>query len=257
MGHEHAFRPLSGAGVFERLARDAQGSSSLGEFRVEMLKVLLRDLGGDSAAVLEPPGKNATRAEIQSRTAALGSSADYEDRYLRDKDRYDRSIPDLMRAIRTSGAVIDTEVYGTRQRARLALYAEVLLPQGTSSILAAAASWRGRPTALIVLKRHGRGTRFGSRESAALLGILPALGLADAGFQYSLQSSPGIARPLSPREAQVGELACKGMTNVEIASVLGTSRETVKKQLRSVFEKAGVTNRTALASRWSRSWLQG
>src|SRR5260221_2201549 len=148
MGHEHAFRPLSGAGVFERLARDAQGSSSLGEFRVEMLKVLLRDLGGDSAAVLEPPGKNATRAEIQSRTAALGSSADYEDRYLRDKDRYDRSIPDLMRAIRTSGAVIDNEVYGTRPRARLARYAHVLLPQGTSSILAAAASWRGRPTAL-------------------------------------------------------------------------------------------------------------
>ncbi|MBI3666950.1 MAG: helix-turn-helix transcriptional regulator [Acidobacteria bacterium] len=51
---------------------------------------------------------------------------------------------------------------------------------------------------------------------------------------------------LSPRERQVTTLVARGMTNREVAASLGISRNTLKNQLRSVFEKLGVRNRLEL-----------
>lgn len=45
----------------------------------------------------------------------------------------------------------------------------------------------------------------------------------------------------------MAHLVGRGMRNAEVAALLGTSCETVKKQLRSVMEKVGVSNRTELA----------
>ena len=42
-------------------------------------------------------------------------------------------------------------------------------------------------------------------------------------------------------------LVCKGMRNREIAMLIGTSCETVKKQVHSVFTNVGVSNRAELA----------
>ena len=54
-------------------------------------------------------------------------------------------------------------------------------------------------------------------------------------------------RPLGSREAEVALLVCKGLRNREIAMLFGTSSETVKKQVRSLFAKLGVSNRAELA----------
>ena len=194
----------------------------------------------------------------RTRIGAFGPSASYADQFAANRSRYAKSLARYYRAFQ-HGPVIDTEVYEHRERRRLAVYVELFLPQGASSILASSVSYRGRPVGVIVLKRHGRSTRFHARDVEALGGLLPAIGLADAGFQYSLAATPtGAPRCanwslLSPREMQVAQLVSRGMRNGEIAALLGTSCETVKKQLRSAIDKVDASNRTELAMLWTAS----
>ncbi len=51
---------------------------------------------------------------------------------------------------------------------------------------------------------------------------------------------------LSPRQRDVADLAARGLSNPEIADVLAISENTVKKRLKEVFLRIGVTNRTEL-----------
>ena len=52
---------------------------------------------------------------------------------------------------------------------------------------------------------------------------------------------------LTEREKEVLRLVCDGLTNAEIASSLHVSRETVKSELKRIFRKIGVGNRTQAA----------
>jgi len=59
---------------------------------------------------------------------------------------------------------------------------------------------------------------------------------------------PERPRPnLTEREKQILRLVCDGMTNAEIASQLGISPETVKSELKRMFRKIDVRNRTQAA----------
>src|SRR5438067_636931 len=49
---------------------------------------------------------------------------------------------------------------------------------------------------------------------------------------------------LSEREREVLELVAKGLSNREIANVLGRSEETIKVHLKNIFDKLGVQDRT-------------
>jgi DNA-binding NarL/FixJ family response regulator len=53
---------------------------------------------------------------------------------------------------------------------------------------------------------------------------------------------------LSPREREVARLIRSGLRNKEIAALLGTSVETVRKQTISIYEKLGVSVRVELVS---------
>jgi DNA-binding CsgD family transcriptional regulator len=238
----------------ERLVRDAQGASSLGEFRAALLASLGPNLGADSAALLDAPRTDGGPSDVR-RIGSWGLSVGYEGRYARHRLRYEQSIGRLLGALERGAPVVDSEVYGLGERERLALYSEVLLPQRATSVLSAMVSYRDCRVAMLVLKRHGRKNPFGARESAWLASVVPVVALADAGFQHCQPTAtPCVDKSpdrLSPREAEVAQLACKGMRNGEIAAMLGTSAETVKKQLRSVFEKIGVSNRTELAALWA------
>lgn len=57
------------------------------------------------------------------------------------------------------------------------------------------------------------------------------------------------AARLTPRERQVVQVLATGATNRQISSALKISEHTVKVQLRSIFAKLGVQNRTQLALR--------
>lgn len=52
---------------------------------------------------------------------------------------------------------------------------------------------------------------------------------------------------LTEREKEVLRLVCDGKTNAEIATCLHVSRETVKSELKRIFRKIGVGNRTQAA----------
>ena len=62
-----------------------------------------------------------------------------------------------------------------------------------------------------------------------------------------------ITAALSPREAQVLELAATGLTNGEIASRIQLSVHGVKFHLAHVYRKLGATNRTEAAVIYLRS----
>ena len=52
---------------------------------------------------------------------------------------------------------------------------------------------------------------------------------------------------LSPREREVYDLLCEGLSNGEIATQLFITEATVKVHVQHVFDKLGVRSRTALA----------
>jgi len=52
---------------------------------------------------------------------------------------------------------------------------------------------------------------------------------------------------LTPREAQVAKLVAEGLTNREVANLIGTTEQVVKNYLRTTFDKLGVWSRLELA----------
>ena len=54
---------------------------------------------------------------------------------------------------------------------------------------------------------------------------------------------------LTPRQTDVALLAARGLPNAGIAKELTLSENTVKKQLKDIFDELGVRNRTELAVR--------
>lgn len=52
---------------------------------------------------------------------------------------------------------------------------------------------------------------------------------------------------LTPKEARVASLVWEGLTNREIAILIGTTEQVVKNYLRKVYDKLGVSDRLELA----------
>ncbi|MFT5041322.1 MAG: RNA polymerase sigma factor (sigma-70 family) [Hyphomicrobiaceae bacterium] len=64
----------------------------------------------------------------------------------------------------------------------------------------------------------------------------------------SYRMDPTRIKPkLTEREKETLRLVCCGLTNAQIAADLGVSRETVKSELKRIFRKIGVGNRTQAA----------
>jgi pimeloyl-ACP methyl ester carboxylesterase/DNA-binding CsgD family transcriptional regulator len=63
-------------------------------------------------------------------------------------------------------------------------------------------------------------------------------------FVYGARNSAGPMDTLSPREREIMEAICEGLTNDAIAARLGISEKTVRNTLTGVFEKMGVATRT-------------
>ena len=244
------------------MVRDADGAPSIAAFRTRVLGTLQQLVGADSATVLDRAWLDVDERGARERTVYLGATAGFAQRFFDHRWRYARSLSRLRHVMRAGRPIIDDAVYGTRERQRLAIYREIFLPQNATSILAASARCRGVETATVVFKRHGRSARFRASDAARLEMMLPAIALADARFRYAFEARRAATTParsslpqgLGEREAQVAQLASRGLRNAEIAAMLGTSAETVKRQLGSVFAKVQVSNRTELAMLWGRAF---
>jgi len=63
----------------------------------------------------------------------------------------------------------------------------------------------------------------------------------------SSSGSESVRRALTDREKQILRLVCDGLSNAVIATRLTISPETVKSELKRIFRKIGVKNRTQAA----------
>jgi DNA-binding CsgD family transcriptional regulator len=125
-----------------------------------------------------------------------------------------------------------------------------LRPAAIRTFLIGEIAFRGKPASFLVLCRQGRGRGFGTRDREILRSLRNALGVVEAAFcavspSCASNLAPGI---LSPRESQVASLVVRGLQNKEIAAVLGTSPETVRKQTSRIYAKTGAPGRVRLAA---------
>lgn len=175
--------------------------------------------------------------------------------YARNPERYSDGLAKGIRAAQAlGGAYIDTEVFSASERSDLPLYAEMLRPQGIHCQIVARPRFHGQSAGLLYLCRHGIG-RFRRGDLDRMLRLLPIIALshtvidslAEPRVVAEATSAADPCHLLTGREREVVELVCRGLTNREIATALGTSANTIRNQLAAVFSKLEVASRAELA----------
>lgn len=166
-------------------------------------------------------------------------------------------MPELTAEVdRTFHAIVDRqyyvedELYSVGERHRLRIFSEVSRPQRSWSNAAMLLRWRGRPVAVLRLERVGTsGPRFTREDIEPVVALLPSLSLGWAAVsgQGTLPVATAELPPLSARERELCRYVARGLHNGEIAQLLGTSPNTVRNQLSTLFKKVEVTTRTELA----------
>jgi DNA-binding CsgD family transcriptional regulator len=240
MGEEDRF-----AGALAEMARSCSDTTVLRRWTLAQIAALLPI---DSAIFLSPRLREAPSSINKEEFHKLYWN------YARDPERYRRGLEKGRWAAQAlGGAYIDTEVFSAAERRELPLYAEMVRPQGINCQIVARPMFHGRSTGLLYLCRHGTG-RFRACELEQVVRILPIVALSHVALD-SLAGRPGPdldatdpdpRQVLTPRENQIVELVCRGLTNAEIAAVLGNRPNTVRNQLASICAKLEVTNRTEL-----------
>jgi DNA-binding CsgD family transcriptional regulator len=247
------------ASTSARLTREAMAlidrASALAsrlEIAHQIFATLERVIGFDTAILLPLNGEPAF---------FLGKSHEQIVFWQRHAEHYVPDVVSLANAARKADhVVLDREVYSARERDRLAMYAEYLRPYCVDSSLVAFMAAGQRYTHVLALGRRRRSTEFCGRHAETLrrlhgtLALTTRLAWSTAGEHGSAGGLETFAR-LSPREREVCQLLSRGLRNAEIAAVVGTSINTVRNQLASIFRKLEVTTRAELAARFSASPL--
>lgn len=159
------------------------------------------------------------------------------------------------------GIVLDREVLSARDRDRSTFYDEYLRPLGVSSSAMILVRTGAFVTQILSLSRSGPSS-FRPAELEALRMLLPTVSLAARAFPgvpSSARTAKTIPSPLTRREAEIVGYLVRGLQNAEIAACVGTSRNTVRNQVQSVFRKLDVSTRAelvavVLANGWSRGF---
>lgn len=239
------------------IAEDANAAADVATFRHAALRRVACFIGADGGSLMpmpHPPVRDhpqvAAQLDVDPRLYA---------RFVDNRIRYWRALHRVVAALVTDGAVVDTEVYSRRERERLEPYADTVIPAGITSILCAPVGFQGCATMLLCLNRHARAAKFGRRHAARLRAVVPLIGLVDAAVaaRSAARSAQTCLRVLSPRERQVGALIHGGLQNKEIAVLLGTSAETVRKQTRAIYHKLEVEGRVQLVARFGAALAAG
>lgn len=246
------------AALHELLEVAADHPDSLG-FRRAALAWCERHIGADQAAVGGPGDlqltEHATSSEEVSRVTC---------RMWQEFEGFAPTLGVLLEAAQVRGsAVQDLEVLDPRARAHRRFYGEVLEPIG-ARLLAAVPLRVGRSVVGILgLGRARSSSRFGSEQLALMGRAAQVIAMGDALRQraaggwgarhletvspvQSLREQLSEAEPLTRREREIVELVVMGYTNAQVGLALGTSSNTVRKQLVSIFRKVGAGSRAEL-----------
>jgi DNA-binding CsgD family transcriptional regulator len=232
------------------LVEDANAAADVPAFRRALLARLTAFVGADSGALVSVP--QPTMPDEPQVNVQVNIDESLYARFVTHRRRYWGALHRVVARLGSDGVIIDTDVYPARERSRLEPYVETLVPAGITSIVCTSLGFQSRTTALLCLNRHDRARGFGSRQAAALRSVVPLVGLIDAAVlsRCSMRATECDLRALSPREREVAVLIHRGLQNKEIAVVLGTSAETVRKQTCAIYHKLGVAGRVELVARF-------
>lgn len=107
----------------------------------------------------------------------------------------------------------------------------------------------------IVLKARGEETLLDTMTTVTRGQVLLERAVLTAILSEAAQLLPDIPRieqvkidQLTPREREIAEVACTGVTNKQIAEKLSISEATVRHHLGAIFSKLGVSTRSELAA---------
>jgi DNA-binding CsgD family transcriptional regulator len=137
-----------------------------------------------------------------------------------------------------------SDVHTDHEFHRLPLYPALFAPLGARRQLAMAVRPDERRRIVVLFNRSS--PDFTQHDVAVAEAVRPRIGRALARF-----AGPGPRREtVSPREADVLDLLCRGLTDRQIATRLGISPRTVDKHLEHAYVKLGVRCRVQAATRW-------
>jgi DNA-binding CsgD family transcriptional regulator len=157
----------------------------------------------------------------------------------------DADDPLLAGARHGSGAATRrSDVHTDHEFHRLPLYPALFAPLGARRQLVMAVRPDEQRRIVVLFNRSS--PDFTQHDVAVAEAVRPRIGRALARF-----AGPGPRREkVSPREADVLDLLCRGLTDRQIATRLGISPRTVDKHLEHAYVKLGVRCRVQAASRW-------
>jgi DNA-binding CsgD family transcriptional regulator len=143
-----------------------------------------------------------------------------------------------------------SDFYSTRQWHSTAMYSDSQRPQGLEHNLAlclpdpaAPSAGPGRTVRLFFFRAPG--PDFSERDRALLVLLRPHLYQAYLDAERRRHPVPR----LTPRQNDVLRLVAAGHTNTQIARQLGISEGTVRTHLENIYERLGVSSRTAAVTR--------
>jgi DNA-binding CsgD family transcriptional regulator len=222
--------------------------TSRAEYEAMRLQWLERAVGFDASYF------GAAEPEQQITPVISGVSSTKVEQCEAHADRYWRDRLTLQCAAAANGdAVADHDALSWQARDRMPFYREVVASHGIRATAVGLLRMGGRSLGSLFLGRVSVGARFGG-ELLLLRRALPVLSLGSAAHAAlpELMAEVPIARELSAltqREQEVLDLLCRGWTNAQIASRLGSSPRTVKNQVSAILSKTKTANRTQLVSR--------
>jgi DNA-binding CsgD family transcriptional regulator len=189
------------------------------------------------------------RRAVESGVALIAPGAPIDpqalwQRYVADVQTFDPFAPHLHS--RTDATVLMLQ----QVEARAPRYREHMRTVGWSDRMVAYLRIAGTIAAVVSLHRTAGEPRFSVADASGLRRVQPllehvyasAVQPTRAGMREVLLQSG-----LSPREAEVAELAARGASNADIARSLYVSEATVKTHMAHIFTKLGVRTRTQLA----------
>ena len=138
-----------------------------------------------------------------------------------------------------------SDFYGKRELARLDFYREVWRPVGVDDCLRL---WLPAPPGrayVLFLERGGRA--YGDRDRTLLELLRPHLIRMRLNAELRRRANGGSG--LTEREHEVLGWIERGKTNAEVAAILHVSPHTVRKHVENIFDKLGVSTRTAAVAR--------
>jgi len=236
--------------VWSEISSAALSAQDVLEFRTAVIGKIAAWVGADGGFIQElapthaPPSEGCVFEQDLSyiRRCAEGWSEVYAP----------ECVPLFDALARNGNVLVDVQVFDRSARGRLAVYADVHVPQRIrESLLAIIETGPHRQTALELVRRSSRLDPLGDVAVAKVRELRPLLAIAEGYLEKRTRPAARELRVagLTSRQLQIAELVVRGLTNREIAFALGISPFTVRNQLVAIFEKAQVTTRAELVGR--------